>query len=81
MCGVKHYPTDNGRYIVFFFKTNSFFGTLKSSTEGEVFWINKKELTKYQLSVDFEEMVSIFTGEKSEFYYYLEENEWKFDIK
>ena len=81
LCGVKHFPTDVGRYIVFFFKTNSFSGVLKSSSEGEVFWINKDDLTNYQLSVDFEEMVSIFTGEKSEFYYYLEGNEWKYDIK
>ncbi|AMC92836.1 DNA mismatch repair protein MutT [Erysipelothrix larvae] len=81
LCGVKHFPTDNGRYIVFFFRTNSFSGVLKSSNEGEVFWIKKANLTDYQLSVDFEEMVNIFTGEKSEFYYYLEENEWKFDIK
>ena len=81
LCGVKHFPTEDGRYIVFFFKTTTFSGVLKSSNEGEVFWIHKEELRNYQLSVDFEEMLSIFTGEKSEFYYYLEGNEWKFEIK
>lgn len=81
LCGVKHFPTEEGRYIVFFFKTSTFSGTLKSSREGEVFWINKDELTNYKLSVDFEEMVSIFLGEKSEFYYYLEDQEWKYKIK
>lgn len=81
LCGVKHFPTEVGRYIVFFFKTTSFSGILKSSDEGEVFWIKKKDLSKYELSVDFEEMVSIFTGDKSEFYYYLENNTWKYDIK
>lgn len=81
LCGVKHFPTKYGRYIVFFFKTSTFSGVLKSSNEGEVFWINKEDLTDYQLSVDFEEMLGVFIGEKSEFYYYLEGDEWKFDIK
>lgn len=81
LCGVKHFPTKDGRYIIFFFKTNTFSGDLQSSDEGEVFWINKKELSSYRLSVDFEEMVRIFTGEKSEFFYYLENDDWKYDIK
>ena len=81
LCGVKHFPTKDGRYIVFFFKTSTFSGVLKSSNEGEVFWINKEDIADYQLSVDFKEMLDVFTGEKSEFYYYLEGDEWKFDIK
>ncbi|MEG0327663.1 MAG: 8-oxo-dGTP diphosphatase [Erysipelothrix sp.] len=81
LCGVKQFPTEIGRYIVFFFKTDSYSGDLKSSAEGDVFWINKSELKDYKLSVDFEEMLEIFTGKKSEFYYYLEDNEWKHDIK
>lgn len=39
LCGVKHfYTTDDKRYLVLFYKTKEFSGTLKSSEEGEVYW-------------------------------------------
>ena len=46
LCGVKQFTHKEGkyRYIVFFYKTNTYSGQLKSSDEGRVFWIEKKEL-------------------------------------
>ena len=79
LCGTKQFQTDEGeRYVVFFYKTNRFSGELKSSDEGEVFWIPRDTLANYRLSVDFENMVSIMeTDHLSEFYYYTENGEWK----
>ena len=79
LCGSKQFQTEkNERYVVLFYKTNRFSGQLRSSGEGEVFWIPRKTLSNYALSVDFEEMLSIFeSDELSEFYYYMEEGQWK----
>lgn len=47
LCGIKQFQTDqNERYIVLFYKTNEFQGELKSSREGEVFWIKKRSVIK-----------------------------------
>ena len=79
LCGTKQFQTEQGeRYVVFFYKTNRFSGELKSSAEGEVFWIPRKDLNRYTLCTDFEDMVKVFEDEGlSEFYYYLENGEWK----
>ena len=82
LCGIKDWSNDDGsRYMVLFYKTNRFSGQLKSSDEGEVFWIPRSELQNYNLSVDFMDMVKIFeSDELSEFYYYKEDNTWRFKI-
>ena len=79
LCGTKQFQTEKGeRYVVFFYKTNHFSGELRSSDEGEVFWIPRKDLNRYTLCTDFEDMVKVFEDEGlSEFYYYLENGEWK----
>lgn len=71
ICGTKQWPVKrNVRYIVLFYKTNQFSGTLKSSSEGEVFWIKRNDLTKYKLASDMEDMIQIFENENlNEFYY------------
>ena len=67
--------------MVFFYKTNRFSGTLKSSDEGEVFWISKEDLHKYTLCDDFESMIKVFeSDELSEFYYYKEDGGWKLKL-
>ncbi|MDY6207436.1 MAG: 8-oxo-dGTP diphosphatase [Oscillospiraceae bacterium] len=44
LCGVKQFPIENGRYIVFLFETNQFEGELRSSDEGKMYWVKKSEL-------------------------------------
>ena len=82
LCGSKQFQDkEDNRYVVLFYKTNRFSGQLKSSDEGEVFWIPRSELHNYNLSVDFMDMVKIFeSDELSEFYYYKENNTWRFKI-
>lgn len=71
LCGIKQFQThDHARYVVLLYKTNEFHGTLRSSDEGEVFWIPRADLTKYELANDFEKMVEVIESEHlSEFYY------------
>ena len=82
LCGTKQFQTRKGeRYVVFFYKTNRFSGELKSSDEGEVFWIPRTDLPKYPLCDDFPDMVRVFEeDELSEFYYYTENGEWKLKL-
>lgn len=82
LCGTKQFQTKKGeRYVVFFYKTNRFSGELKSSEEGEVFWIPRTDLHKYTLCMDFPDMIRVFDEDDlSEFYYYTEDNNWKLKL-
>ena len=82
LCGIKQFQTEeDARYVVLFYKANKFSGQLSSSGEGEVFWIHREHLNQYRLSVDFGEMIRIFEAEDlSEFYYYKDNNAWKYKI-
>ena len=76
LCGTKQFQTGKGeRYVVFLYKTNRFSGNLRSSEEGDVFWVSRSDLGKYRLVPDFASMLKIFDEDSlSEFYYYTEEN-------
>ena len=78
LCGTKQFQTEKGvRYVVLFYKTDRFSGELKSSDEGEVFWIPRETLPGYQLCDDFMDMVKVFESDGlSEFYYYKKDGEW-----
>lgn len=82
LCGTKQFQTKQGeRYVVFFYKANRYTGTLKSSDEGEVFWIPRNTLHQYTLVDDFEDMIKVFESDNlSEFYYYKENSEWKLKL-
>lgn len=82
LCGTKQFQTESdARYVVLFYKATRFSGTLKASDEGEVFWIDRKDLTNYPLSLDMEAMVQVMESEKlSEFYYYQENGDWKYTL-
>lgn len=82
ICGIKDWTENNTRHIIFLFKTNSFKGELKSSNEGEVFWIDKSDLGKYKLARDFDKMFEVFESDDiTEFHYDLSsDNEWKIKL-
>ena len=82
--GIKQFSEKSGkyRYIVLFYKTSTFEGKLKSSIEGEVFWIKRKDLEKYQLAEGFENMIKVFENPTlSEVYCYYEGDDWKESLK
>ena len=79
LCGIKQWADKNKnyRYIVLFYKTNSFKGELKSSREGEVFWIKKDELFNYKLADGFDGMFEVFDNDElSENYHWFENEHW-----
>lgn len=83
LCGVKQFQDNDGaRYVVFLYKTKHFKGEIRSSDEGEVYWIKREDLLQYPLANDFEEMVKVFeTDTLSEFYYFKDkENNKKFKL-
>ena len=82
LCGIKQFQTDgDARYVVLFFRADRYSGELRSSDEGEVFWIRREDLLRYPLSVDFPDMVRIFESDTlSEFYYYTENGDWNFRL-
>lgn len=82
LCGTKQFQTKVGeRYVVFFFKADRFHGELRSSEEGDVFWIQRSELSSYPLAPDMEAMVQVMEDDGlSEFYYYREDGNWKFRL-
>lgn len=82
LCGTKQFQTKKGeRYVVFFYKTDRFSGTLRSSDEGKVFWIPRDTLPQYTLCDDFLDMVKVFEQDNlSEFYYYIENSDWKLKL-
>ena len=82
LCGTKQFQTKKDeRYVVFFYKANRYHGELKSSDEGEVFWIPRSDLPKYQMVEDFLDMVKVMEQDDlSEFYYYKEDGNWKLKL-
>ena len=84
ICSTKQFQTRNGeRYVLLFYKTNRFHGELKSSEEGEVFWIPRNQLTNYKLANDFTEMVQVMERDDlSEFYYHWEDydGDWEMTL-
>ena len=79
LCGTKQFQTEGDeRYVVLLYRANRYSGELRSSDEGEVFWIPRDSLSQYQLSIDMEDMIRIFEDSNlSEFYYYKENGKWK----
>ena len=78
LCGVKQFQINgNARYVVFFYKASRYTGTLRSSEEGEVFWVRREELKNNTAVEDFPEMLKVFDREElNEFYYYQENGQW-----
>ena len=78
LCGVKQFQTrQNERYVVFLYKADRFHGELKSSAEGEVFWIPREKLPDSPLVPDFMDMVRVFErNDLSEFFYTRENENW-----
>ena len=77
LCGVKHFPIDGGRYIVFLFEATQYEGELCSSDEGKMYWIKIEELDKVNLVNDFNDLTDVMLDENlSEFQYVIEDNKW-----
>lgn len=77
LCGVKQFPIDGGRYIVFLFETDQFEGELADSEEGKMHWIKDSDLSNVNLVNDFEELIEVMLNDSlTEFQYVIENDEW-----
>ncbi len=64
ICGVKNWINDDGsRYMVLLYKTNNFKGDIKSSNEGDIFWIDKDEfLNSDKVVYSTDKMYEVFVN-------------------
>ena len=78
LCGIKDWTNDDGsRYMVLFYKTNHFEGSLCSSDEGEVFWIELGKMCQMRLADGMDKMLEVFLNENmSEYFFYKENGKW-----
>ena len=82
LCGVKQFPIENGRYIVFLFRTDEFSGEVASSEEGEMVWVEKSELPKMNTVNDLLPLLRVMEEDDlTEFQYVVEDGKWKAIIK
>ena len=82
LCGTKQFQTETGaRYVVFFYKASKYHGSLRSSSEGKVFWLPRVKLPNQILAPDMMEMVRVMESDNlSEFYYQKVDGNWKFTL-
>ena len=65
LCGIRQWfrGWKKNRYIILLYRTNHFSGELKSSAEGKVFWIKRKDLDQYQLAPGFEDFLKVYEND------------------
>lgn len=78
LCGIKEWINENGsRYVVFLFTADRFSGELVSSSEGQVFWMEKDEVLKSNWIWHLDDLMKIMAeGEFAELFL-DKENDWK----
>ena len=82
LCGVKQFPIEDGRYIVFLFSADRFEGEVRSSEEGSMHWVKNEDLAKVNLVNDFIELLQVMLDDKlTEFQYIIEDGKWKVVLK
>lgn len=83
LCGIKDWSNDDGsRYMVLFYKTDKFEGTLSSSEEGEVRWIELGEMKRMNLADGMDKMLEVFIDENiSEYFFFKENGVWIEELK
>ena len=83
LCGIKDWSNDDGsRYMVLFYKTDKFEGELKSSDEGEVYWVELQQMKNMHLADGMDKMLEVFLDENiSEYFFYKENGVWQDVLK
>ena len=75
--GIKQFPIEGGRYIVFLFEATEFEGEPQSSEEGRVDWYRREEVAGLPSVKDLEELLQVFEREDlTEFIYTRENDNW-----
>lgn len=82
LAGVKQFPIENGRYIVLLFCSDGYSGTLRSSEEGKVEWIDRRRLSGLPTVDDLEELLRVIEDpELTEFLYLADGDSWRVSLR
>ena len=77
LCGIKQFPIENGRHIVFLFKTDRFEGELASSGEGAMEWVDRDRIEELDTVADLKELLEVMERDDlTEFQYIIPNGEW-----
>lgn len=78
LCGIKQFPKNCGRYLVFLFEATEFSGELRSSDEGEMRWLSREQLKSVKTVDDLQLLIdTMLDPNLSEFQYIVEDGEWR----
>ena len=82
LAGVKQFPIEGGRYIVFLFTADKYEGELSSSEEGKMEWVQRSRLSEVNTVEDLAELLEVMEQPSlTEFQYIVEGGEWKVNIR
>ena len=83
LCGIKQFPIDGGRYIVFLFTCDDFEGELTSSDEGAMHWVAADDIGKVNAVKDLDELLAVMTDDRlNEFRYVVgDDGKWQAIIR
>ena len=82
LAGVKQFPIEGGRYVVFLFRASDWEGTLCSSDEGRMEWVERSTLGERETVDDLEELLRVMESpELTEFQYIVRDGEWTVSIR
>ncbi len=82
LVGVKQFPIEDGRYVVFLFKATEYCGTIVSSDEGQMKWVESSRLSEINTVDDFAELMRVINDSAlTEFQYLVDGETWTVSIK
>ncbi|MBO7451039.1 MAG: 8-oxo-dGTP diphosphatase [Clostridiales bacterium] len=82
LVGIKQFPTENGRYIVLLFKAEEFTGTIRSSEEGEIEWVDEDSLSEINTVSDLRDLLKVFNDpDLNEFQYIVDGDNWTINLR
>lgn len=82
LCGVKQFPNNGSRYIVFLFKADQFEGELRSSDEGKMEWVSLSKLPEYNTVSDLKELLDVMLRDDlNEFQYIVRGDDWIVNLR
>lgn len=82
LAGVKQFPIEGGRYVVLLFKATEYTGTVVSSDEGQMEWVDSNRLSEINTVDDFEDLIRFINDlALTEFQYLVDGDTWMVAIK
>ena len=82
LAGIKQFPINDGRYVVLLFKATEYSGTVLSSDEGKMEWVEGNRLSEINTVDDFEDLIRVISNPAlTEFQYLVDGDTWTVSIK